>query len=154
MEKRYTIKCAVFLIVTKIENNEEYVLLQKRHHTGILDNQYDVSCAGHLEEGETLLQAVCREAEEEIGIRILEKDLTYISIMHANFSENAYILVTFHTSHYLGQPTIQEPDKCSDLRWFQLNQLPKELATTRKIMIENYLSKRTYCEYGFENNKK
>lgn len=153
MKKRYTIKCAVFLILTKTENNEEYILLQRRCHTGILDNQYDVSCSGHLEKGETLLQAVIREAAEEIGIDILAEDLSYVSTVHANFSGDAYILAVFHTNRYFGNPTIQEPNKCSDLRWFKLDDLPNDLASTRKTMIENYLSKRSYSEYGFQKNK-
>ncbi len=73
MKKRFQIKCAVVLILTKIEEEQEYVLLQKRQNTGILDGKYDISCCGHLEEKETLKEAVIREAKEEIGITLLKK---------------------------------------------------------------------------------
>ncbi len=43
-----------------------------------------------------------------------------------------------------------EPDKCNDLKWFPIKKLPKEIADTRKIMIENYLNGNLYSEYGFK----
>ena len=70
MKERFMIKCAVFLILTKIENNKEYILLQRRYNTGILDGQYDVSSSGHLENGETLKESIIRETKEELGIEI------------------------------------------------------------------------------------
>ena len=47
MKRRYTLRCVVFLLLTKLENNREYILLQRRFNTGILDGQFDVSCSGH-----------------------------------------------------------------------------------------------------------
>lgn len=149
-KQRHMLKCAVFLILTKVENGKEYILLQKRFNTGILDNQYDVSCSGHLEKNETLVQAIIRETKEEIGINILPKDLRYISTLHAKFEEDEYLLIVFSTNKYKGTPIIMEPDKCSELRWFNINNLPNDLADTRLIMINNYKNSIFYSEYGFE----
>ena len=149
MKERYQIKCAVFLILTKVEDGKEYVLLQRRFHTGILDGKYDVSCSGHLEPNETLKEAMVRETKEEIGIDIKEEDLEYVSTMHAKFTDSEYLLVTFHATKYQKDPTIMEPDKCDELKWVEINCLPKEIADTRKIMIENYLDNNSYSEYGF-----
>lgn len=149
MKERYMLRCAVFLILTKRENDKEFVLLQKRFNTGLLDNMYDVSCSGHLEAGETLIQAMIRETKEEIGIDICKEDLTYSSTMHAKFTDAEYLLVTFSANSYKGNPSIMEPDKCSDLSWFEIDNLPDNIADTRKIMIYNYRNKIPYCDYGF-----
>ena len=153
MKQRYKLKCAVCLILTKIENDVEYILLQKRMNTGVLDGRYDVSCAGHLEKNETLIEAVIRETKEEIGITVKKEDLQYISTMHANFKGDEYILVAFNTNKYLGQPKIMETDKCSELKWCDINHLPKELADTRRLMIDDYKTNNRYREYGFNKRK-
>lgn len=149
MKERYKLRCAVFLILTKIENGKEYILLQRRQNTGILDGKYDVSCSGHLEAGETLKQAMKRETKEEIGIDIFEDKLELSSVMHANFSDSEYLLIAFSTKDYKGMPTIMEDDKCSDLKWFEIDNLPDDIADTRRIMIDNYLNDNNYNEYGF-----
>lgn len=147
MKQRYTLRCAVFLLLTKVEDNKEYVLLQRRTRTGILDGHYDLACSGHLEEKETIKQAMIREAKEEIGIILTEKDLTFSSTMHARCHDADYILITFTCNHYEGIPYINEPHKCDDLNWFAIDNLPDTLANTRKIMIENYRSGNPYTEY-------
>jgi len=149
MKERYKLRCAVFLILTKYENGKEYILLQKRYNTGILDDKYDVSCSGHLEEGETLVEAMIRETKEEIGVDISKCELKFSSTMHANFKDTEYLLITFSANKYQGIPSIMEQNKCSELKWFDINELPDQLADTRKIMVENYKTNNNYSEYGF-----
>lgn len=150
MKNRYTLKCAVFLILTKKENEKEYVLLQRRYNTGLFDGKYDVSVSGHLEQGETLVEAMLRETKEEIGIDIKKEALNYSSTMHANFKDSEYLFIIFVSDKYLGIPSIMEPNKCDELQWFDINDLPKDIIETRKIMIDNYLNNKIYSEYGFE----
>lgn len=150
MKERFQLRCAVFLILTKTENNKEYILCQKRYNTGILDNQYDVACSGHLEKDESAKEAMIREAKEEIGIDIKPEDLNYSSTIHATFSDSDYVLITFKASKYEGVPTIMEPDKCSELKWFKIDNLPEELAATRQVMVYNDKNNIKYSEYGFE----
>lgn len=151
MKQRYMLKCAVFLILTKYEDNKEYILLQKRYNTGLLDGKYDVACSGHLEKGETLYDAMIREAKEEIGIDIDKNNLKYISTIHCNFDEDEYLFALLSTDKYKGTPSIMEPDKCSELKWVDINNLPDEIIDSRILMINNYKSNNPYSEYGFKN---
>ncbi len=152
MNERFKLKVAVILILSKIENNEEYILLQKRQNTGILDGFYDCSCCGHLEEGETLKEGIIRESKEELGIEIEPQDLEFSSLMHATFKDGGeYLLVTFSAKKFIGTAKIMEPNKCSELKWFNINQLPEEVADTRRIAIESYKNKNYYNEFGFKN---
>ncbi|MDM9630525.1 NUDIX hydrolase [Robiginitalea aurantiaca] len=58
---------------------QNQVLLQKRADTkDTFPGLWDVSVAGHIHAGETPMEAVLREVEEEIGIRILPEDLNFM----------------------------------------------------------------------------
>jgi len=152
MKDRYTLKSAVFLLLTKKVKNEEYILLQRRFNTGLLDGQYDVSVSGHLEKGETLREAMIREAKEEIGIDIEIENLKYVSTMHAQFKDSEYLFIIFNTDKYNGIPTIMENDKCDDLLWVNIKKLPNNIILTREKMISDYLNNNFYSEYLFNED--
>lgn len=135
MKQRYQSKVAVFLILTREENGKTEILLQRRYNTGYMDGKYDVACSGHVEKGESLSMALCREAKEEIGLDINKKDLKLVSIIH-RYQED-YIDVFFTTYIYKGTPKIMEPDKCDDLQWFNINELPENIIIRNLNVIIN-----------------
>lgn len=63
-KQRHKIVPAVFLLL--IKNNK--VLLLKRQNTGYADGKYSL-VSGHVDKGETMQEAIIREAKEEAGIR-------------------------------------------------------------------------------------
>lgn len=58
--------------------NGEILLQQRSHKKAIYPLLWDVSVAGHIDAGETFLQAAIRETEEEIGLKLNEYQLTKI----------------------------------------------------------------------------
>lgn len=82
--------------------------------------------AGHLELGESVRDALIREAREEIGITISPADARFVQVMH-----NAYgigrMAFFFEARTWSGDITNREPDKCDELRWFPLDGLPDAL---------------------------
>lgn len=149
MKSRYLVQSVAFVLITKIENNEEYVLLQRRCNTGMLDGEYDVACSGHLEKGETLKIAAIREAKEELGIDILEENLDLISAINAKYGDIQYVSMAFHVTKYQAIPHIVEKDKCNQLKWVPINNLPSNLAVHTKKIIDSYINKELYIEIGF-----
>ena len=135
MKERYQSKVAVFLILTREENGKTEILLQKRYNTGYMDGKYDAACSGHLEKGESVSMALVREAKEEIGIDINEKDLRFVELIHS-YKED-YINVFFTTKKYSGTPKIMEPEKCDDLRWFDIENLPENIFQRIKNVLIN-----------------
>lgn len=64
---------------TWIYNSKGEILIQKRaKYKKVFPNLWDMPCAGHVDAGETIIQGVIREAKEEIGIDILEKDCKFM----------------------------------------------------------------------------
>ncbi len=65
---------AVYLVLGKKQQQQQQqgalknqsILMSLRKDTGYMDGFYSL-CAGHVDEGETVLEAMVREAREEIG---------------------------------------------------------------------------------------
>lgn len=74
-KERHKLIPSVYLILIK----DNKILLLRRYNTGFMDGYYSFP-AGHVEPNETLTQAMVREAKEEIGIDVNQKDLKLIHI--------------------------------------------------------------------------
>ena len=61
-----------------IMNSNREILLQTRSSHVMFPNMLDISFAGHIQSGETSLEAVCREGREELGIQIETEKLRYL----------------------------------------------------------------------------
>ena len=74
------------------------ILLQQRAATKIVcPLLWDVSVAGHVDAGETVIQAAIRETKEEIGLKIRKEDLYKLGVFECfqNYS-NGIIDNEFH----------------------------------------------------------
>lgn len=60
--------------------NGEILLQQRSHKKVIHPLLWDVSAAGHVDAGETFLDAAIRETKEELGLNLEHKDLTKIGV--------------------------------------------------------------------------
>ncbi len=100
-------------------------LLLKRQNTGYEDGNYGLP-AGHIEFGETVKSAAIREAKEEIGVDIEESDLEVVGVMHR--IKNVTYVDFFMTCHrWSGEISNREPEKCSELLWTELDDLPPNM---------------------------
>lgn len=151
MKERYKSCITIFLILTREHNGKTEILLQERFNTGYMDGKYDTSCSGHLEPGESLSMAVSREAKEEINLDIDEKDLELVALIHP-YQEN-YVNVFFTAKKYSGTPKIMEPEKCSNLQWFDIEHLPNNTIERIRNVIENIKKGIIYDDGDFSRQK-
>jgi len=102
------------------------------------------SLGGHVEFGESLQEAVKREAMEELGIEIY--NLKFVSCINMIAYDKHYVGITFSAQIKAGKPTIMEPDKIESLDWYDLDNLPKPLFHPVQVALELYKSDEHYRE--------
>lgn len=154
MGKRFENPSAVILLLSRMKDGKEEILLQKRKNTGYYDGYYDFSASGHVEKNETMADAMCREAKEELGITINKNDLEFVCLVHKkDKDEPTYYMGTFKTKKWTGDLIINESKKIEELKWIDINNLPNNLIGDRYIAIENYKNGINYGEYGWANKE-
>lgn len=100
------------------------VLLGERMNTGFADGQLNLP-SGKLEAGEDLRSAMIREAEEEVGLRLLPDDIRLVCVVHYRLAGHEPRIGCFFTAnHWDGEPFNAEPQKCAGLVWADPHALP------------------------------
>ncbi len=141
-------KSASHMIITK----EGKILLQKRKGSKLWPGYYALP-AGHIDEGENQYDALYREAKEELGITINKKDIEneYV-VLRRNFFEidgkilDPYIDYYFDIKGYKGTPKIMEKEKCDELIWADLDNLPEPFINYEGAFLEDRTIKTYDCK--------
>ncbi len=126
---------------------ENQVLLLRRFNTGYGDGQYSVP-AGHLDGGETVIAAARREGLEETGVRIEEDDLVFSSVVHRRDGDERVDFFV-QVRHWQGEPVNTEPEKCDELRWVNLDDLPDNVIPYVRKAIQNHRDGIPFDELGW-----
>jgi len=156
MKERYKVRAAVYLFL--VRNNpenelEKQILLQKRQNTGYMDNMYDACASGHLDPNESILEAIQREAKEEICLDIDREDLQLVTTYHCstkyNKNEAEYLKFYFSAKRWNNEPKIGESEKCSELIWADIKNLPENTIEFLRVAISNYLKGIPYGQDEF-----
>jgi 8-oxo-dGTP diphosphatase len=129
-EPRFCLVPAVYVVLRRRTHGRREVLLQFRDGTGFMDRHWACGAAGHVEAGESLFQAAVREAREELDITVTPDDLVPLVVVHRRHDDdddpiNQRIDVFFACDTWTGEPRTVEADKSSDLRWFDVADLPE-----------------------------
>lgn len=144
---RFKIKAAVFLLL--IQGDE--ILLLRRFNTGIDDGRYVVPM-GCINGNETVTEALFRESKEEANIVPVNPRFSHV--MHrchklADGSEFEQIDFFFTANDYLGTLQNNEPDKCDELAFYPINQLPDKTVSFIRSAISMSLSNNVFSEFGW-----
>lgn len=142
--ERFKLVAAVHLIL--IENGK--VLLQRRYNTGYEDGNYSTP-GGHIDGNESIIKAMKREAIEELGIKIDEKNLQIVHVMHRRAPDRESIDYFLTCKKYEGNIAIMEKNKCDRLDFYDLDKLPDNIIPYIKSAIEYYISDRPFSIYGW-----
>lgn len=125
------------------------VMLSRRANTGWLDGQL---CApgGHVEAGETPLIAMMRETKEELGVDVAPEDLEFLCVAARNASPTEYVAYEFVIRDKTYEFYNAEPDKCSELVWVNLDNLPNDIiADFREIIDKSLIDNQTFLQIGY-----
>lgn len=113
------------------------VLLQKRsHNKDSFPDCYDISSAGHVPAGSSVLDSAIRELSEELGICASPDDLIPIGTHEGN-SHSIFYGKPFHNHEfstlYLYKKTVQienltlQEEEIQSVQWFDLDQLIEDV---------------------------
>jgi mutator protein MutT len=142
---------SVYLI---IKNDKGEILLQRRQGTKLWPGFLALP-AGHIDEKENAYDAVIREAREELGIKISRNNIidTFV-VNRRNKSLMPYYDVYFEIDNYDGKIQISEPDKCSELVWSNINNLPEDMIDFEIEAIKNNQLGIKFSVIDTDNEKK
>ncbi len=138
MIDRFVVVPASYVLFLREVDGEDQILLQLRQGTGYMDDHWATAAAGHVEKGESVFDAARREATEELGVT--DVGLTPLCAMHRTGATGDpvdervdwFLLAT----SWSGDPRIVEADKCADLRWFGVHDLPAPVVPHELQVIE------------------
>ena len=144
IEERFKPYAAAYLVLVK----DEQILLLRRYNTGYQDGNYSL-VSGHFDGGETAAQCIAREALEEAGIVLNAGDLKVVNVIHRLATDREYFDIFVSANKWEGEITNMEPEKCDELKWFALNNLPSNLVPEIKTVLDNINNNVHYSEIGW-----
>lgn len=137
---RFRVVPAAYVLLLRGTGREAEVLLQLRQGTGYRDGHWAAAAAGHVEAGEPVHSAACREAAEEIGVRIEPGDLVPLTTMHRTHGNHdpidERVDFFFGCHRWAGEPRLLEAAKAADLRWYALAALPEPTVPHERYVLE------------------
>lgn len=142
--RRYKLTGDVHLLLLKDDGK---VLFGRRQNTGFQDGVWHVP-AGHLEAGESVVQALIREAREEVGVAVAPEDVEFAHIMH-NASGGGRAAFFFIVREWGGTPENREPEKCSEVAWFSPDALPDPLIGYCRAALDQIAAGEPFSVYGW-----
>ncbi len=143
--QRFKLSVSVFCVLKQ----KDKVLLILRSNTGYLDGMYSLP-AGAIDGNEKLTTAAVREAGEEVGVTILEKDLQQAHLMHCKVDDNEWLNVFFTAENWTGGPEVKESHKHGEVRWSSISDLPENTIPYIRLALEEIEKGNYFSEYGWE----
>lgn len=121
------------------------VLLLKRQNTGVFDGLHALP-GGKCEAHESLEVAAAREAKEELGIIVAPDQ---IQLLHQSItlspteSDITYLNSFLEIVAYGGRIRNAEPEKCAELKFYDLSKLPAHMIPFARKGLEKSLRSRS-----------
>jgi ADP-ribose pyrophosphatase YjhB (NUDIX family) len=115
------------------------VLLARRSGTGYADGLLHAP-SGHLEDGEDVRAGMIREAAEEIGIELAPREVEAVVVMQHRSPAGAPRIGWFFAARLAAgaEPVNREPDKCSGIGWYPLDDLPQDMVAYCRAGLDAY----------------
>ncbi len=141
--ERFMVRSAIHLFFIR----DSEILLLRRFNTGYEDGNYSVP-AGHLEGNEEVREAGAREALEETGVTVEPHHIEIVHVMHRR-SDQERIDWFAAVRNWDGEFYNAEPEKCDDLSWFALENLPENMVPYVRHALQNYQNGIPFDSFGW-----
>lgn len=124
-----------------IFNDFGEVFLNKRGSKANNERGFWSLPGGQVIFGETLVEAIKREVSEEFAMEIEVLEIFTINDHILRKEGQHWVTPTFLASYVSGEPRILEPEKCAEIGWFDLYDLPKPLSDLLEDVLKVYRKK-------------
>ena len=135
----------IYVGVTALIVRDNKILLLKRAPSIHGGGMY-CPPAGHVENNESMTQALVREMHEELSITIDPKDAECVHVLYTHGAERNYIHFYFVVNSWSGELHNNEPEKHTSMEWFDMNNVPENLLDHGVIKL--WLSKKIIGFYS------
>ena len=152
MNAPFVVVPASYLYLLREGSAGPEVLLQRRGPVPYMPDHWAAAAAGHVERGETAYDAAHREAAEELGITGI--DLAFEFTMQRTQGGEAIderVDFFFTARSWTGEPRIVEPEKCAEIRWCPLADLPSPMVPHEAFALSRLGRGESYLSFGFED---
>ena len=140
---------AKFVGVGSIFIRDGKALLVLREKTGRNDNLYGL-VGGLVKSGESVLHGALREIREEVGVEVKPEDMQLVHCISSREDYSGEVVgLYFLVKQWVGEPFNKKSDKHSEVTWFSLNELPKNIIVRNKQALEMMQKGIPYSEYGW-----
>ncbi len=125
-----------------IFNKKGEVLLGKRGKNVKNEAGWWSKPGGTVKFGEKAIDAMKREIKEELDIKVdIWGYLPHTDHIIKKEGQH-WVAFNFLADLKSGQPKIMEPQKCGQIKWFNIKHLPKKLTRTTAEPVKDYLAGR------------
>lgn len=142
---RHKVVPASYLVL----RDQDKVLLLRRFSTGYEDGKYSLP-AGHVDAHETFTEALVREVAEEVGVTLEAADVHVVHIMHRKAFDSERVDTFFVAEKWEGEVRNMEPNKCDELSWYSLEELPGNVIPYVRQALECIRGGVFYSEFGWK----
>ena len=134
MPERAQFKGVINLI---IKQNNDILLFFRNDGFFSYGGGWWVLPAGHIEQGETAIEAVVREAKEELDIDVLPEEVEFAHVVSNLASKTESSDFFFIINKYSGQIRNCEGDKCAEMRYISPTEIKemKNIVTTTGLAL-------------------
>lgn len=129
-----------------IYNEKGEILLQKRGRHAVFPGMYDISAAGHIEEGDTPRQTAKKEMQEELGFTPLDTELVKVAVKKVQETDGSRNWVNNEFVHIFllfinsDKEFKFAPNEVESVKWLSHDQFSYE--------ITDELTKKKYVPHG------
>lgn len=122
-EKVHDLNLLHWEVALYVINDKGQTLLQKRSSSKRFDPNKWGLCAGHVESGETLDEAILRESREELGLNLNINDLNVLDEKEVKIREsNSHVRKVYYVICNKENFEFQE-EEISEVRWFDIDEV-------------------------------
>jgi len=134
-----------------LRKDNKFLLTRRSSNKKIWPNHWHC-VTGTIEEGESPKQAIIREAEEEVGLKLADVSLvTTIFLVEKSIlkpGEKYYGVELFFLADLLDHqvPVNMEPTKQDAMDWFDIKNLPQPIIPGVKFGLISFINNLNYAE--------